>query len=194
LTEDLLDVRRLQDGRLPLRPTDVDLSELVEHSVDRYRAQLPPGHSVDLRLPEKRCALVADPERIEQIITNLLENAVKYSPAGGIVRVDVRTQEAGCLVEIGDCGIGLPAGALEHIFEPFGRAPNSTARYLPGMGLGLYICRQIAQAHAGRIWAESPGENQGTTMRLWLPSARAVRRLRTNLQPVPVTSAHIAPF
>jgi signal transduction histidine kinase len=169
LTEDLLDVTCLQDGRLPLRPTNVDLSDLVSRTVERYRTQLPPTHALDLRLPDAGCALVADPCRIEQIVTNLLENAVKYSPTGGTVRVAVRNQADGCLVEISDRGIGLPLGASELIFEPFGRARNSTARRMPGLGLGLYICRQIAEAHAGRIWADSPGENQGTTMSLWLP-------------------------
>jgi signal transduction histidine kinase len=170
LTEDLLDVTRLQDGRLPLRPTDVDLSDLVSRTVERYRTQLPPTHAVDLRLPDERCILMADPGRIEQILTNLLENAVKYSPAGGTVRVELRTEAGGCLVEISDRGIGLPSDAFELIFEPFGRARNSTARHLPGMGLGLYICRQIADAHAGRMWAHSPGEDQGTTLSLWLPN------------------------
>jgi signal transduction histidine kinase len=171
LTDDLLDMARLQDGRLPLRPSEVDLSDLVRRSVERPRAQLPPTHAIDLRLPEGSCTLLADASRIEQIVTNLLDNAVKYSPAGGTVRVEIRTADHGWLVEIGDRGIGLPPGASDVIFEPFGRARNSTARHLPGMGLGLYICRQIADAHAGRIWADSPGENQGSTMRLWLPIA-----------------------
>jgi len=169
LTEDLLDVTRLRDGRLPLRPTAVDLSDLVIRTVELYRTHLPPTHAIDLELSDETCALVADSGRIEQIVTNLLENAVKYSPEGGTVRVRVRPQAGGCLVEITDRGLGLPAGAADLIFEPFGRVQNSTTRHLPGMGLGLYICRQIADAHAGRIWADSPGENQGTTMRLWLP-------------------------
>lgn len=179
LIEDLLDVTRLQDGRLPVRPIRVDVNDLVRRTVERYRTQLPASHAVDLELVDVRYALTVDPDRIEQIITNLLENAVKYSPDGGTVRVELRTQAGGCLIEITDGGIGLPANAAELIFEPFGRAQNSTARHLPGMGLGLYICRQIAEAHAGRIWAASAGENEGTTMSLWLPG------------PVPVTPAEM---
>jgi PAS domain S-box-containing protein len=177
LTEDLLDVGRLQDGRLLLRPMSIDLKEIVARIVDRYRAQIPESHSIALDLPRRDCCLVADPARIEQIVTNLLENAVKYSPAGGTVCVRLRVQRGGFLLCVIDSGIGLPPGATEVIFQPFGRAPNSTAQHLPGMGLGLYICRQIAEAHGGRIWAESLGENQGTTMSLWLPATGVVTQL-----------------
>jgi signal transduction histidine kinase len=71
-----------------------------------------------------------------------------------------------------DYGIGLSAGAEDTLFEPFGRAPNAAARNLPGLGLGLYICRRIAELHGGRIAAESEGEGLGTTFRLWLPATR----------------------
>jgi signal transduction histidine kinase len=75
----------------------------------------------------------------------------------------------GVLLQIIDDGIGLPAGEQERIFEPFGRASNAAAESIPGLGIGLYICRRIAEQHGGRLWAESAGENAGTTMRLWLP-------------------------
>jgi signal transduction histidine kinase len=148
---------------------DVDLGKMVGHIVERYQAQLPESHALKLDVPRRRCCIVADPDRIEQVVTNLLENAVKYSPLGGTIATKVGTQRGGVLVSVTDNGIGLPPGANELIFEPFGRAPNSLARHLPGMGLGLYICRQIVEAHGGRIWADSSGENQGTTMHLWLP-------------------------
>src|SRR5207253_2231456 len=99
--------------------------------------------------------LVADPQRLQQVMSNLLENAVKYSPEGGAVEISLRTDGAGVLVSVADTGIGLPTTAAETIFEPFGRASNAQKQQLPGMGLGLYIARQIVEQHGGRIWADS---------------------------------------
>jgi CheY-like chemotaxis protein len=100
----------------------------------------------------------------------VLENAVKYSPNGGRVEVSIRAHDAGTLLSVSDHGIGLPSDALASIFEPFGRASNAQQRQLPGMGLGLFISRQIVEQHGGRIWAESAGEDTGTTVNVWLPS------------------------
>jgi signal transduction histidine kinase len=77
------------------------------------------------------------------------------------------------LVQVADQGIGLPADCAEAIFQPFGRAANAARRSLPGMGLGLYICRTIVERHGGRIWATSGGEDRGTTFKLWLPASGA---------------------
>ena len=88
---------------------------------------------------EGACPVQADPVRLEQVVANLLSNAVKYSPEGGPVEVTVRRDAGGALVAVRDRGIGLPPGATEAIFEPFGRAANATARHLPGLGLGLYL-------------------------------------------------------
>src|SRR5262249_4575131 len=116
-----------------------------------------------------------DVDRLEQIITNLLSNATKYSPAGGEVRLSLTGGEGGALIEAADSGIGLPRDNLESIFQPFGRAPNATRRSLPGMGLGLYIWRTLVERQGGRIWATSGGENRGTTLGFWLPTPRTIR-------------------
>jgi signal transduction histidine kinase len=110
-----------------------------------------------------------DSGRLEQILDNLLSNAVEYSPAGGEIGVSLRQAVDGIVLTVSDSGIGLPPGAQERIFEPFGRARNAMRLGLPGMGLGLHICRQIDRAHGGRMWAESAGEGQGMTVGLWLP-------------------------
>jgi signal transduction histidine kinase len=125
-------------------------------------------HTLELDIRDG-CEISADPDRLEQVLANLVTNAVKYSPEGGPIRVAARPEGGGALLEVRDPGIGLSVGAAEAIFEPFGRAPNATARQIPGLGLGLHICRNIVEMHGGRIWAESPGEGQGTTMCAWLP-------------------------
>jgi signal transduction histidine kinase len=105
------------------------------------------------------------------VLDNLLSNAVKYSPGGGEIRVSLRQMVDGITLSVSDSGIGLTPGAQERIFEPFGRAPNATRQGLPGMGLGLHICLRIAEAHGGRMWAESDGEGHGMIVHMWLPAA-----------------------
>jgi PAS domain S-box-containing protein len=179
LTEDLLDVGLLQQGRLPLRFREVDLADLVRGVIARQQTR---GDVQRFRfeLACEPCAIVADAHRLEQVLTNLLDNAAKYSLRGEPIDVELVDDGPGVLLTVRDQGIGLPSGTEEHIFEPFGRAPNATERNIPGLGLGLYICRQIAERHGGRLWAESAGEDQGASLRLWLP-----RRLPAE-QPSPV--------
>jgi signal transduction histidine kinase len=104
------------------------------------------------------------------VLTNVLDNALKYSPGGGAVAVTVRAEGAGAAVAVRDAGIGLPPGAEEAIFAPFGRATNAVASSVTGMGLGLYICRTIVERHGGWIRAVSPGVGEGTTVTFWLPT------------------------
>ncbi len=172
LTEDLLDVGRLQEGRLPLRFKDMDLADLVRGIAAREQSRSE-GARIALSLACDPCQLVADADRLEQVITNLLDNARKYSPPDGSIEVELSTADDGVLLAVSDQGIGLPTGSAERIFEPFGRAQNATERNIPGLGLGLYISRQIVERHGGRLWAESRGEGSGTTFRLWLPALAA---------------------
>jgi signal transduction histidine kinase len=107
---------------------------------------------------------------LEQVIDNLLSNAVKYSPAGGEIEVSLAPHSGGIELTVSDQGIGLPVGQAASIFEPFGRAPNAATQQIPGLGLGLSICRQLVESHGGRIWANSAGEDQGATLGVWLPN------------------------
>jgi signal transduction histidine kinase len=174
LTSDLLDVGRLRTGQLALRREQADLAALVRSLAERFQTTLDDTHRLVLAAPAAPCAActaAVDVPRVEQVFDNLLDNAVKYSPEGGEVRIDVRPEGSGVAVSVRDSGIGLPPGAAEQIFEPFGRAANATERNVPGMGLGLYVCRGIVEQHGGWIRAESPGDGQGTTITVWLPSA-----------------------
>lgn len=170
LTNDLLDVSRLRSGHLPLRPEPLDLLSLVQHGLERTESELETAHTFSISTEGAIPPVHADPSRLEQVLTNLLQNAIKYSPGGGEIRVVLRAEEGGARVSVSDPGIGLPPGYEERIFEPFGRASNASASNLPGMGLGLYISRQILEQHHGRIWATSAGENKGTTIFFWIPA------------------------
>jgi PAS domain S-box-containing protein len=175
LLEDLLDVSRLRTGRLELRRQRLNCGPLVEEIVERYRMQLEerPEYTVEFDAPEGPHLVEVDPSRLEQVLDNLLSNAVKYSPGGGEICVALTSDRSGVRLTVTDHGIGLPQGHADMIFEPFGRAPNASHQQIPGLGLGLSICRQLIEAHGGRIWASSPGEHMGTTLGVWLPSPRA---------------------
>ena len=174
LVEDLLDVSRLRTGRLELRRQCVELAPLVEEVIERYHVQLEdkPEYTLVVRLPSQPVLADVDPSRVEQVLDNFLSNAVKYSPTGGQISVVVELEGGGFRLTVSDEGIGLPGAHLESIFEPFGRAPNAAREQIPGLGLGLSICRQLVEAHGGRVWASSAGEQRGTTVGLWLPQAR----------------------
>jgi signal transduction histidine kinase len=173
LMNDLMDVSRMRSGDLFLRLAQIDFAALVRTVALRHAVLGGARHTVCIQAPLTPLVVAGDAGRLDQILDNLLSNAVKYSPAGGEIGVDLRVDLDGIVLRLADEGIGLTPGEQEHIFEPFGRAANAIVHELPGLGLGLHICRQIAAAHGGRMWAESSGEGQGMTVTLWLPPVHA---------------------
>ena len=173
LIDELLDVARIRAGQLGLQIAPTDLPDLLTRVVREQCERLDGRHQIVLEVPREPCVLAADAGRLEQVFTNLLDNAVKYSPDGGAIYVSLRIEDGEACVRVRDEGIGLPPEDLETIFRPFGRAENAKSRHLPGMGLGLHICRNIVEQHQGRLWAESAGDGQGTTMVLALPGAQS---------------------
>ncbi len=171
LTTDLLDVSRIRLGQLPLRPDEIALDELVRSIVSRQDESGGSGHQHELVVGPGDYRVIVDADRFDQVLTNLLENAAKYSPSGQAIDVTLTASETEVTVAVRDQGIGLPPGGAEQIFEPFERATNAVERGLPGLGLGLYISRGIIERHGGRISAESAGEDQGTTFTLVIPTA-----------------------
>jgi PAS domain S-box-containing protein len=169
LTRDLLDVSRMRLGQLPLRLQAIDLSEQVRHAAYRFNDRLSPSHELTVDIWAPIPPIQGDADRLEQVLANLLENAIKYSPDGGPIRIELGRAGDEIVLAVRDEGIGLPGDAADAIFRPFGRAMNATQRNLPGMGLGLYICRNIVERHGGRIVARSSGEGYGTTIEITLP-------------------------
>ncbi|MCE9670771.1 PAS domain S-box protein [Myxococcus stipitatus] len=166
LVEDLLDISRLQAGRLSLELEKFDLSQLVQETRDRM-AVLSQGHEIQVETPEHLVG-TWDRGRLDQVLTNLLSNAIRYSPEGGAVLVRLGGEgKAGVHLSVKDSGVGIPKEKQGLIFERFGRAHGS--KY-GGLGLGLTISQGIVEQHGGRIWVESPGvPGQGSTFHVWLP-------------------------
>ncbi|MCI0574315.1 MAG: ATP-binding protein [Myxococcaceae bacterium] len=166
LAEELLDTARVEAGRLDLHPASNDLTQLVRDAVSLYQP-VSALHQWEVELPAQPIWLTCDAHRVAQVLNNLLNNALKYSPDGGRLRVAVEGagDEAWVLVE--DEGVGIARDELPHIFEPFRRA-RATRSTIPGVGLGLSVSQRIANAHGGRIEVEStPGV--GSRFRLILP-------------------------
>lgn len=173
MIDELLDVSRLQAGRLPIDRQPVALDALVSHAVDRARPMLEAsGRTVTLRLPDGDIPVLADALRIEQVLDNLLENAARYSDANSAVEISLLAEDGHALVSVTDRGDGIPAAELEQIFEPFYRGRNAKQQGVRGAGLGLAICRGIVEAHDGKIWGEN-GHDHATTFVLTLPLNRS---------------------
>ncbi len=169
LLEQLLDVTRLQQGQFAIKRQPLDVAAMTAQVVDEFSIALPANtkHPITLSRPDEPVIVVGDVLRLEQVVQNLLNNAVKYSPAGGSVRVRVKCTAGDAIVEVEDQGIGIPGGAQGHLFEPFYRAPNVEAQ-ASGFGLGLHIVGEIVQRHGGRVEVRST-EGVGSTFRVVLP-------------------------
>jgi signal transduction histidine kinase len=167
LIDSLLEASRIQAGGLKLQPTDVNLPRLAEKVVDAYRTQTD-VHTFDLDFPPDFPAVWGDPERLREVLTNLVSNAVKYSPDGGIVWVGGRIDRTGVTVYVADQGIGIPPEEQARIFERFHRVETGPHRHADGTGLGLYLVKAIVEAHGGRVWVES-APDQGSIFMFTLP-------------------------
>ena len=159
MIDDLLEFSRLESGRVTLRLQPVDLPVVVEAVIDKL-SPLAESAEVTLvnRAPETLPTFQGDPWRLEQVVTNLVDNAIKFTPAGGAVTISAHESDAHLHVSVHDTGIGIPHDQLERIFDRFYQVDGGANRLYKGTGLGLTICRHIVEHHGGRIWAESePG-------------------------------------
>ncbi len=171
LIDELLDVSRLQQGRVELRLTEVDLGEVVREVAERMQL-LSEAHDVRVQI-EGEPAIVADRDRIEQVLENLIGNAIKYSPDGGPVEIALNVRGGEARLSVSDQGIGIALPEIEKVFGLFYRSPDPRADQVGGLGLGLYISREIVARHHGRLWA-ARNAGSGTTFHVRLPLA-AVR-------------------
>ncbi len=167
LIHDLLESSIIDAGLLRLEFQPVRLPRLVE-TVTRDIAHRAPQHRILVDFPHDFPIVDADPDRVAQVLRNILDNAVKYSPEGGLVFVRSQAQEDEVVISVADQGVGLAPEHLNRLFEKFFRVDSGLGRHVVGSGLGLPIARTIVESHGGRIWAESQ-LGQGTTLFFTLP-------------------------
>lgn len=168
LVDDLIQAARINRGRLELRPRRFDVAEAIEAAVDQTRARFASGPTLTVHPPPAAVHVVGDPERLSQVMANLLDNAAKFTPREGRVDFEVRVDHDQWTIEVRDTGVGLDASAREDIFEMFAQVERSGPG--EGLGIGLSLVRHLAELHGGTVEALSDGLGQGTTLRVVLPN------------------------
>jgi signal transduction histidine kinase len=167
LIGNLLDISRIETGRLRLECVPMDVGDLTQRVVTAFQPTLE-QHQMIFRRPDGPLFVDGDALRLEQVMHNLIGNAIKYSPHGGTITVQVAQHAATARIAISDQGLGIPADALPHLFQRFYRASNIDAQYISGMGIGLYVVKEIVALHAGTIEVASQ-EGLGSTFTVVLP-------------------------
>lgn len=174
LIEELLELSRIESGQVSPRLKSADLGSVVVSAAERLRPQAERlGVSLTVHAPDDLPLVRIDPERIQQVVINLVHNAVKFTPPGGHIAVSVEHQGEEITASVTDNGVGIAPAALPRLFERFYKADK--ARAGGGTGLGLAIAKHLVQAHGGRIWAESPGEGRGSTFTFAIPVTASSR-------------------
>jgi signal transduction histidine kinase len=176
LLEQLLDVSRIVSGKLELRIAPVHVEAIIGAALDAVRPAADEKHVRVVTKIERGIPLIfGDPERLQQVVINVLSNAVKFSPEEGVVEVELERQEDVARVIVSDHGIGIPSEFLPYVFDRLRQGANGGNR---GLGLGLWIVRDIVERHGGTVMAESDGEGRGSTFTVTLP-------LRAQAEPLP---------
>jgi two-component system phosphate regulon sensor histidine kinase PhoR len=157
----------VQWGKLQVRPEPFNLVDLLVDMVRSVQSSTE-QHTISLQIEASNTNVVADRARIAQVVGNILDNAVKYSPYGGQVIVRLKQQDGYHQVSISDQGLGVSPELFDHIFERFYRVHNTATQPLSGIGLGLYVAKAIIDQHGGRIWLER-NEGMGSTFHFTLP-------------------------
>ena len=169
MVDDMLETARLEDRRLQIKRERLDLRQVLRQTIDDLPA-LTAAHTLQVGIEDDSLPVLGDRSRIETVIRNLIDNAVKYSPAGGRIDVVARRDRGEAEVAVSDQGIGVSKQDMTRLFERFGRIVTSENSHIPGTGLGLHLARRLARLHGGDVVGESE-EGQGSTFRLRLPLA-----------------------
>lgn len=171
LVDDLLDVSRVSQGKVVLKPATVSVRSVVDLALETSRPVIDAaGHTLTLSIPSDTILLEVDSTRIAQVLSNLLNNAAKYTPRGGNIRLTAEPRSLGTVqISVEDDGVGIPADMLEKVFDLFTQVGSAVERSQGGLGIGLSLAKQLVELHGGHIRSWSAGENQGSTFTVELP-------------------------
>jgi CheY-like chemotaxis protein len=170
LVDDLLDIARISTGKVELRRQRIDLKDVVATAVETSASLIDTaGHKLHVELPSQPMPMEADATRIAQVVSNLLNNAAKYTPEGGRIALKAQVQGNEAVLTVTDSGIGIAADALGKVFEMFAQVSGSAGKPQGGLGIGLSLVQSLVALHGGSVSASSPGIGQGCTFTVRLP-------------------------
>lgn len=171
LVDDLMEVSRISEGRLELRRAPTDLVTILRSALDDVSPMLiAASHTLEVDVPKEAVTVHADATRLNQVFTNLLTNAIKYTPTGGVISVLARVQGGEVVVSVRDTGIGIPKESLSSVFEMFSQLSPALERSQGGLGIGLALVRGLVTLHSGTITVSSDGANRGSEFTVRLPT------------------------
>ncbi|MCU0949465.1 MAG: MEDS domain-containing protein [Burkholderiaceae bacterium] len=195
LVDELLDVARVTQGKVALDVLHLDIALVIEHALESVRhAATQKGLRVSTRLPGEPTIVMGDRHRLLQVFANLVDNAIKFTPQGGSIAIDVERDGASVVVQIEDSGIGIDPSLLHGVFEPFSQLGQSMDRPHGGLGLGLTVVQRLVDMHGGQVTLDSAGIGSGVIVRVKLPIAEAASstvRLEDPRPPVHVASKRL---
>lgn len=174
MVNDLLQLSRMDNKEYSVQKEKLDFIPYFHQIIDRFDMNTPEYITLERQLPKKPCYVWLDKDKMTQVLDNIISNAIKYSPEGGVIRLKAERQRRLLLISIADEGLGISYQKVDKIFDRFYRADQARTRKLGGTGLGLAISKELVEAHYGQIWAESK-EGKGTTIHFTLPLMNAKR-------------------
>jgi signal transduction histidine kinase len=174
LIDDLLDVSRIATGKVVLQCEQVDLRDVIGSAIEGSQPAISAGgHALDLVSPDEPVHVMGDALRLAQVVSNLINNAAKYTPAGGRISVDLVQDGDEAVVRVSDDGMGIPPDMIDHVFDMFTQVDRTLDRAQGGLGVGLTLVRRLMDLHGGSVTAESPGPDQGSTFTVRVPVSPA---------------------
>ncbi|MCL4512727.1 MAG: ATP-binding protein, partial [Candidatus Eremiobacteraeota bacterium] len=181
LLDNLLDLSRIESGRLSIHLYSFNLKEMASKVVEMFKISTQ-NHQFALNFPEVYPEAYGDQDQVEQVLNNLISNAIKYSPTGGTIEISGSDQNEQIILSVKDEGMGIPKDQLEKIFERYHRVDSKATRLVSGTGLGLYISKKLIEAQGGKIWVESQ-IGKGSTFHLSLPKGETRENEQARINP-----------